>query len=473
MKVQFLSSQRHGRALLTNLLIITTVLTSSYVALPQPLQQGPSPTLVLEAPAQVELGDWIEVQLIIDHARDLAGYEAQLLFDLSAAHFSGLHQRDSDLKKFGRDVIPLEATELPEGVAMGLASCPFPDCVEMKGNPQPQGANGRVRLGTVLIGTDREGLLELSFEHLKFVNASGNLVDVDIPQTRISVQVGQDNGASFSAPASTWNWSGSPGPAASVDITGEGLVDYADAIEGTFEWTLGRENGQPCGPANDLSRDVNGDGCIDVVDIQLILANATGARPGAQSTEPSYPNPNEPEATAEAAVETMAALTFTVNSTADAADSNIGNGVCASSSGCTLRAAIAEANRHSGPDTILFNIPGNGVKTIQLGSHLPSLSDAGGGTTIDGYSQPGAQRNTASLVSNAMLMIQVRGNGPGAFDAFRVQSAGNRIQGLSIFNARRSIWLLGSGARRGFQYLGEWHPPLVLQQKCIRVLQLF
>ena len=65
MKTQSLSSQSRGRALLINLLMITTVLTSSYVAVPQPLQQGPSPSLVLEAPAQVEVGNRIEVQLIM------------------------------------------------------------------------------------------------------------------------------------------------------------------------------------------------------------------------------------------------------------------------------------------------------------------------------------------------------------------------------------------------------------------------
>jgi CSLREA domain-containing protein len=409
-------------------------------------QQGAQPSLSIEAPTQVEVGDRIEIQLIIQNARDIAGYEAQLLFDTSVAHYSGLHQRDSDLKKFGRDVIPLVVTESPEGIAMGLASCPYPDCVEMKGTPQPRGANGKVRLGTVLIGTDQEGLLELSFAHLTFVDASGNVIDIQVPTTRVIVQVGPQNGATFTAPGSSWQWSGSPPTANNVDITGDGKVNYADAIEAAFEWTLSREQGQPCGPGNDLSRDVNGDGCIDVADIQVILANASGTRSQAQPVNPSYPNPNEPKIMEEA-MQAAAALTFIVNSTGDADDSNIGDGVCASGSGCTLRAAISESNNHFGPDTVLFDIPGTGVQTIQLNSRLPSLWDGSGGTTIDGYSQPGAQANTNSLVSDAQIMIQIRGNGPSAFDAMLIQSAGNHIQGLSIFNARRSIWVYGSGAR--------------------------
>jgi CSLREA domain-containing protein len=446
MNRQFLSLKRRLEVLIARLFIVIAFSTSSYTALPIQ-QQAQPPVLIIEAPGQVEVGERMEIQLVIDHAKDLAGYEAQLLFDTSAAHFSGLHQRDSDLKKFGRDVIPLEVPELLDGVAMGLASCPYPDCVEMKGNPQPRGANGRVRLATVLIGTDQEGRLELSFEHLRFVDSSGNVIAVDVPQTRIEVQVGADNGTRFPAPASGWDLSASPGPASNLDITGDGVVNYADAMEGAFEWQLGREQGQLCGLTNDLSRDVNGDSCIDVVDIQLILANTSGARRRAQAADPSYPNPNEPQSTADADVQAAAALTFTVNSSSDAVDSNIGNGVCASSSGCTLRAAIAEANSHFGPDTILFDIPGTGVQTIQLNSRLPSLSDGSGGTIIDGYSQPGAQPNTNNVVSNATIMIQIRGNGPSAFDAMLIQSAGNRVQGLAIFNARRSILISGSGAR--------------------------
>lgn len=408
--------------------------------------QPPPPTLVIEAPDFVEVGERIEINLEVQNAQDLAGYEAQLLFDTSAAHFSGLHQRNSDLKKFGRDVLPLEVTELPDGVAMGLASCPYPDCVELKGNPQPKGANGKVRLGTVFIGTDQEGRLELLFEHLKFVDPSGNLLAVTIPEQRISVQVGPENGANFPAPGSSWQWTPTPGTPVSFDITGDGQVNYADATEVAIEWKLSREQGQPCGPANNLSRDVNGDSCIDVVDVQLILANTSAAGPGSNSVTPAITN----DESIAADVQATAALTFVVNSTGDEADSRVGDGVCASSSGCTLRAAISEANNHFGPDIIQFNLPGTGVQTIQLTSRLPSLWDSSGGTTIDGYSQPGSQPNSDSLVSNANIKIQIRGNGPSAFDAFLIQSANNRIQGLAIFNARRSIWIYGSGARNNF-----------------------
>src|SRR5689334_11321176 len=168
--------QRRILTLIVRVLFVTALAYPNSVALASRQFQGSAPTLLVTAPAQVGLGDRIDIQIIVDHAKDLAGYEGQLLFDTSAAHFSVFEQRDSDLKKFGRDVIPLEEGELADGVEMGLASCPYQDCVQLKGNPQPKGANGRVRLGTVEIGTDQEGLLELRFDHWKFVDASGNSI---------------------------------------------------------------------------------------------------------------------------------------------------------------------------------------------------------------------------------------------------------------------------------------------------------
>jgi CSLREA domain-containing protein len=81
-----------------------------------------------------------------------------------------------------------------------------------------------------------------------------------------------------------------------------------------------------------------------------------------------------------------AATTFIVNSTGDASDSNMGDGVCNDGVGnCTLRAALQEANSSTGTDTINFAI-GSGVQTITLQSDLPTITDP---VVIDGTTQPG------------------------------------------------------------------------------------
>lgn len=109
---------------------------------------------------------------------------------------------------------------------------------------------------------------------------------------------------------------------------------------------------------------------------------------------------------------------ITVDSTLDTPDSNVGDGICDDGSGnCTLRAAIEESNAIGGTQTIGFNISGpasfvnagqNGY-TIQPTSALPSITDT---VTIDGYSQPGSQTNTAAAPNplNGRLLIEIDGS---------------------------------------------------------------
>ncbi len=88
-----------------------------------------------------------------------------------------------------------------------------------------------------------------------------------------------------------------------------------------------------------------------------------------------------------------------VNSTGDAGDDNLGDGLCETAilGECTLRAAIEEANNTPGTDTIEFNIPTSDPGytasplsyTIQIGvasgTTLPAITDP---VTIDGSTQP-------------------------------------------------------------------------------------
>lgn len=81
------------------------------------------------------------------------------------------------------------------------------------------------------------------------------------------------------------------------------------------------------------------------------------------------------------------AAVFTVDSLADSADINAGDGLCDDGSGaCSLRTAIEEANALGGADTIGFSVSG----TIILSSGLPSISQP---LTITG---PGAKQLTVS-----------------------------------------------------------------------------
>lgn len=393
-----------------------------------PSGQG-GPTLVLEAPGQVKPGQVISIQLTIENAANIAGYEAAVLYDTSAAEFAGIAQHDNPLRQLGRDIIPLTVVHTPAGSAIGLASCPMANCVQHQGNRVDRGGAGRLSLATLDLLPLKEGVLEIKFDALKFVDAAGSPVQVQVPNSTLSVQVGSSQDR-YAAPAPLWSVAAAPGRRGAYDLTRPGLVTHADAMEVALEWSRTREHGAPCQGLSNPRLDVNQDGCLDVADLQSVVANLSPA-----------------SALGAVTAQGEASLTFTVNSTGDEADAQVGNGVCATAGGsCTLRAAIQEANAHPGPDTIRFNIAGGGVHKIQLQQALDSIHDSSGGVTIDGYSQPGSNPNSDPTVSNAKIMIEIAGKGEKAFDALTITSPNNTIRGLAIFKVRRSFWLYGGNA---------------------------
>jgi CSLREA domain-containing protein len=139
-----------------------------------------------------------------------------------------------------------------------------------------------------------------------------------------------------------------------------------------------------------------------------------------------------------------AAATITVTTTADDLTPNDGT--------VSLREAITAINAGSNlgdpdisaqspgtfgvNDTIIFNISGSGVKTINVGGNglgaLPAITKP---LTINGYMQPGASANALANGDNAVILIELNGADAGANAdglALASGSAGSTIKGLAI-----------------------------------------
>jgi CSLREA domain-containing protein len=399
-----------------------------------PLAAAQAPALLVVAPAQVTVGARLTLALTLRNAVDLGGYQASLRFDSSVAHFNGMTHDLGALRLIGRDVEPLGPAEQSDAIAFGAYSCPVVRCVGARdGLRQTRGGFGTIALATIDIIADRAGTLELALSAASFVDADGMPLTVAGAQQAIRVQVGDPGvGPPYPAPPAAVPsgalLAATPGP---FDLTGDQLVTHADLVEAALAWTVARASGDGCGAAGRLG-DVNHDGCVDAADAQQIAAHYSLAG-----------SPNRPA---------LAALgaTFTVNSSADSDDMEPGDGVCASTGGmCTLRAALTEANLAPGANTVAFAIPGAGVHTIALATPLPTLSDESGPTTIDGYSQPGAQPNSDPQIDNATIQIQLsitKVITPSTIEALHVTSAGNSIQGLAIYGFRRAIFVFGTAA---------------------------
>ena len=91
----------------------------------------------------------------------------------------------------------------------------------------------------------------------------------------------------------------------------------------------------------------------------------------------------------------------------------------------SLRDAIINANATPGTDTITFNIPGPGVKTINLVISLPEITDR---VIIDATTQPGyagaplIELNGSAVSSNANGLV--------------IKAGGSTVRGLAIGNFR-------------------------------------
>lgn len=139
------------------------------------------------------------------------------------------------------------------------------------------------------------------------------------------------------------------------------------------------------------------------------------------------------------------AATFSVNSTVDAPDDTPGDASCQSAAGCTLRAAIMEANALEGPDVILvpagtyhLTLPGiNGWELdpsagdLEITDNLSIFGDSPDTTTID-----------ASLLGDRIATLVKNLD---SYQPFDVEIAGLTLTGGSTVHSGGCLLDLGVG----------------------------
>lgn len=128
---------------------------------------------------------------------------------------------------------------------------------------------------------------------------------------------------------------------------------------------------------------------------------------------------------------------YIVNSTGDAPDNNVSDGICNDGTGsCTLRAAIQQSNAYIGPNKIGFSLPT--YSTIAPLSQLPSITEQ---VIIDG--------TTASPPTN-LPVIEIRGDsipGSGGWDGLQITGGtGTVLRGLVIDRfSGNGVYIAGPG----------------------------
>jgi len=295
---------------------------------------------------------------------------------------------------------------------------------------------------------------------------SGNRLNVGAARGLTSLRIGESN-RTFAQPQSVSRPLPLRAAGPTRDLSADGEIGVWDLDVVRAGWEVARINSAPCGSTIGAEADANGDGCVDIIDVQAVVASQ-GIRTAPAPVRPvEAPLPTVrpfasvsgmpmPEASILAA---STGPTFVVDSTLDTPDAVPGDDICADVSGnCTFRAAVTESNWWPGENRIEFNLPGTAPVQIQLDPLFPAslLNDRSGGTFIDGYSQPGAQPNTLEFGSNAIPGVVIRGTrsdprGPG----LRIHSADNTVRGI-IFNSSFRSLIIDTPDAHDNLIIGNW-----------------
>jgi hypothetical protein len=129
------------------------------------------------------------------------------------------------------------------------------------------------------------------------------------------------------------------------------------------------------------------------------------------------------------------AATITVTGTGDtiAVDGvvTLREAITSINGGANINADVVAVGPYGTNDTINFNIPGSGVRTIAPTSPLPQITAA---VIIDGYTQPLSSANTLAVGNNAVLLIEIDGTNANIAPALDFQGpvGSSTVRGLVI-----------------------------------------
>src|SRR3954471_3081527 len=226
------------------------------------------PQLSVTAPLTGDVGRSAEIDLTLTDASVVAGLESAVRYDEAAGEFGGV--------LFGPgggtgNVMTTLATNPTGGVAFAAYTCTVTGCPAA----DPVAARNALEHITIRLTPLVAGPLTVSLDQLKFVDLSGRSVDVDVPVHDVTIDVGA--AASQSTAGQPVGYSlptDASAAAASLDIDGNGAVTSIDVNDLAISWSDDRRFGV-C--KTDLDADPNGDGCLDVADLQAVAGSAQGA----------------------------------------------------------------------------------------------------------------------------------------------------------------------------------------------------
>lgn len=146
-------------------------------------------TVTLEPVGSTKPGVAMTVQVVANHARNLAGFQARVRFDTTKLRLLDASAA-TELERTGRDLLALEPVEQQGSVTIGAATCPVKDCHDTRPKRAQRinrGVDGRVVLATIEFSAEQPGQYALALEHVKLVDPQGNALAFTTADTVLDV----------------------------------------------------------------------------------------------------------------------------------------------------------------------------------------------------------------------------------------------------------------------------------------------
>lgn len=158
-------------------LVLLGALFSGYSA----VNASQETTVELVPSGNLSAGDVITVKLVAHNVRNLGGFQSTVHFDPAQLHLTGAVLAD-DLKRSGRDVLPLGPVLREDAAVLGAVTCPAGSCDDA----QPQrsflrrltGVGGDIELGDVSFLANAPGAYNLTLDNVQLVDPQGNRLAV-------------------------------------------------------------------------------------------------------------------------------------------------------------------------------------------------------------------------------------------------------------------------------------------------------
>ena len=173
-------------ALLTGLLALggLAVLRPQWVntALNASAASGPT-TVFLSQPVQARVGETTVIKLVVNNAKDLAGFQATLTFDPNVIHLTNA-TLSTELSRTGRGLLALGPVIGYDTATLGAATCPMLACTNLAearlAQRQTQGVYGRVELAEFEVFIVAPGAHTLTLSDVQLVVPDGSALDAAI-----------------------------------------------------------------------------------------------------------------------------------------------------------------------------------------------------------------------------------------------------------------------------------------------------